>query len=139
MNYETNPKKYLERTWIDPRLEIGDSKIQGKGVFTASPIKTGEIVMVFGGLPFTQKQLDDGEAKEHTALQIDDDLFLALPTGTPAEESRDEYTNHTCLYPSCWLTDDVTLIARVDMQPGDEITMDYGTWYYELDEKGNGV
>ena len=42
----------------------------------------------------------------------------------------DEYLNHSC-DANAWLTDVVTLTARRDIEPGEEITLDQGTWNIE--------
>ena len=42
-------KQYLSRTWVNPKLKAGKSKIHGEGVFTSEKIPEGEKVMEFGG------------------------------------------------------------------------------------------
>jgi hypothetical protein len=42
-------KKYRRTDWIDPRIQIRQSPIQGEGMFAMAPIRKGEIVSIWGG------------------------------------------------------------------------------------------
>lgn len=119
-------KTYRPTTWSDPRLEVQDSPISGKGIFASSPIKEGELLMIFGGLIVERKDLDESTYRLQTAFPIDLDTFIVLPV-TDTSDTVDEYLNHSC-DPSAWLTDEVTVVARRDIQKGDEITVDVATW-----------
>jgi hypothetical protein len=44
----------------------------------------------------------------------------------------DENLNHSCDANS-WLAGEVNLVAKVDIQAGEEITLDQGTWNFEED------
>ena len=44
-----------QKSWIDPRLEARTSPIHKKGIFSKSPIKKGEKLMIWGGKVITRK------------------------------------------------------------------------------------
>ncbi|GAB4321035.1 MAG: SET domain-containing protein-lysine N-methyltransferase [Phototrophicales bacterium] len=100
--------------------------IQGKGLVAQGLIREGEVV----------SRLEPGEPTIPLAE------FLTYPPEKQAEilvygyqmredlivnEQGDEkYMNHSC-DPNTWWADDDTMIARRDIQPGEEITYDYAT------------
>lgn len=53
---------------------------------------------------------------------IDEDLVMAAPP-----DGRDYYINHSC-DPNLWMADNVTVVARRDIHPGEELTGDYAIW-----------
>jgi hypothetical protein len=126
---EEIPERYLPRTWVNPKVVVGNSAIQGRGVFAREPIAPGEKVMVFGGEFISRDQAFSGRYRSNSIWNVAPDRYLALPTADPAE-SLDEYLNHSCDANS-WLTDEVTIAARHTIEAGDEITLDQGTWNFE--------
>jgi len=122
-------KGYLKRSWINPMLVSGKSKIHGEGVFTKEKISKGEKLMEFGGENISRDKVFSGDYRSRSIWTVDKDTFLALSI-SDAEESLDEHLNHSC-DPNSWLEDEVTLVARRDIEPGEEITLDQGTWNFE--------
>lgn len=122
-------RQYLRYTWVNPKLASGKSNIHGEGVFATQKIAKGEKVMEFGGELITREQAFSGNYRSRSIWMVDKDLFLALPT-TDIHTSLDENLNHSC-DANTWLEDEVTLIARRVIKPGEEITLDQGTWNFE--------
>lgn len=121
---------YSRHSWIDPRVELRLSSIQGTGTFARDPIKAGEVVFRWGGVVMTEKEISRGWHKPHTASEIEVGLFLC---GLPDDpDSIDDFTNHSC-DPSAWLVDEVTVAARRDIASGEEITLDYSTFSSQED------
>jgi hypothetical protein len=116
-------------SWIDPRIEVRASSIQGRGMFATQPIRAGEVVIIWGGVVFTRAEIAAGRAQVFTVAPLDDDLYLGDPADGP--ENPDYYLNHAC-DPNVWMQDAITLIARRDIAPGEELTADYALW--EADE-----
>jgi len=112
-------------TWLDPRLATDPSAIHGTGLFATAPIRRGETVMVWGGTVWTRIQLDAGEVPPCSFSFIDDDVLLAGPA-----DGLDYFVNHSC-DPSVWMADEVTVVARHDIEAGGEITGDYALWEAE--------
>ena len=130
-----NNTKYLPHTWVDPRLYVGISSINGQGIFASSDIREGEKVMVWGGVVIKRNEYENTWEKyrPQTVVQINEEEYLGLPVGEE-EVSMDEYLNHSC-DPNLWLIDEVTLVARRNIASGEELTLDSATWNDDTDEE----
>jgi uncharacterized protein len=118
-------KEYLRQTWNDPRINIRRSPISGNGMFVREMIRKGETVSVAGGVVMTEAEFEAFQASHsrYNAIQIDEDLHLVEQVEiTKALEGS---MNHSC-DSNVWMLDEVTLVARRDIVPGEEITVDYG-------------
>jgi SET domain-containing protein len=120
---------YRPLEWIDQRIEIRPSPIGGRGMFATSAINAGEVVVIWGGVVFTRVEVDVGKAEVHSTVPIGEHLYLGRRVGEYDRErdDRGDFMNHSC-DPSCWMRDEVTLIARRDIRPGEELTADYVMW-----------
>ncbi|HEY0302530.1 MAG TPA: SET domain-containing protein-lysine N-methyltransferase [Rhizomicrobium sp.] len=126
-------RNYLTRTWVNPKLVHGESKIHYDGVLVAAPIRAGEKLMEFGGEIATRADSDDPEKyRVRSVWLVGDDAYLALPASDTAP-SLDENLNHSC-DANAWLADEVTLVAKRDIAAGDEVTLDQGTWNFDVAE-----
>lgn len=121
--------RYRKRTWVGEKLAPGPSRIHGEGVVATAPIRRGETLMIFGGLAIPRAELDAGIYRIRSIWKVENDLYLALPESDPSP-SLDENLNHSC-EANAWLDDAVTLSARRDIAPGEEITLDQGSWNFE--------
>jgi hypothetical protein len=114
---------YLSETWYDPRLELSPSSTHGTGMFATGLIREGEVVMIWGGTLYSRAELQAGTVPRDTSYSfIEEDVLMAAPG-----DGMDYYINHSC-DPSVWMADRTTVVARRDIQPGDEITGDYAVW-----------
>jgi uncharacterized protein len=122
-------KDYPQHEWIDQRVEIRPSSIGGRGMFARSLINEGETVVIWGGVTFTKAEVDAGKAAERSTVPIGEDLYLGSPVGQYDRERDDlgDFMNHSC-DPTCWMQDEVTLVTRRDVQPGEELTANYALW-----------
>ena len=123
------PRQYLRYTWVSPKLTSGKSKIHGDGVFATRKITRGEKVMIFGGEFISREQAFSGNYRSRSIWPVDLGHYLALPK-SDTRESLDENLNHSC-DANTWLIDEVTIIAKKDIETGEEITLDQGTWNFE--------
>ena len=132
--------RYRATDWIDPRVEIRQSPIHGKGMFASAPIKQGEVVNIWGGtLLLTEEDIAGDQAKEWRAkgyvwATIGEGLYLAALLNED-EEDLTNFINHSC-DPNVWMKDEVTLVARRDIVVGEELTIDYAV--FEGNEKWVG-
>ena len=117
---------YRDRSWLDPRLALRKSLIHGKGLVATQSFGVDEVVVVFGGTLFSKEDIAAGKANNRTLMQVDEDLWLGDPANQPLGE--DYFLNHSC-DPNLWITGDVTLTARKNIDPGEEVTMDYATHF----------
>lgn len=101
---------------------VHESKIAGLGVFTARAVRVGDIVC---GFELGREVSDDaplvpteGERPEHCCW-IDGRVFLVGPP--------ERHINHAC-DPSVFKRfdeDGIVIVARRDLDSGDELTLDY--------------
>lgn len=123
---------YLPRSWTSPKLVPGASRIHGQGVIAAEPIAAGERLMEFGGEIISPADFETDVYRMRSIWQVGDGVYLALREDDP-EPSLDENLNHSC-DANAWLDGAVTLIARRDIEAGEEITLDQGTWNHDEDD-----
>jgi len=124
--------QYELQSWIDPRIEIRPSPIGGKGMFAREPIKEGEIVIVWGGVVLSEEDITAGRFRKGTLAAIAENLWLGGPPDD--EDYAADYTNHSC-DPNLWMKDEATLMARRDIETGEELTADYVVWEADEDYK----
>ena len=125
--------KIAQPTWLDPRLEIRDSPVHGRGAFALETIRQGEIVTVWAHTilhPEVAGAVRDGELHRRV-----DGRYVWLPDSWSEISGYDpveEYLNHSC-DPNIWMDDEVTLSARRDIPAGEELTADYALWLVDSD------
>lgn len=94
-------------------------------MFATAPIRTGEIITIWGGTVFTNKEKELGLVKKYTASRIDSDHWLG--SKLDEQDDEDQSLNHSC-DPNIWMRDEVTFVARKEIEPEEEITANYSTW-----------
>ncbi len=117
---------YPEKDWLDPRLELRQSSIHGKGLFASQPFRVVEVVMVFGGTLFSKEDVAAGKANNRTLMQVDENLWLGDPVDQPLGMAY--FLNHSC-DPNLWISGGTKLTARREVAAGEEVTMDYSTHF----------
>jgi hypothetical protein len=117
-------KEYLPQTWIDPRIEFRNSPISDTGMFAREPIKKGEPVCIVGGIAMTDEEFAAFQAnyRNYNAIQINDHLHLV--EDPEVTRNLEGSMNHSC-DSSTWMEDDATLVARRNIEAGEEATVDY--------------
>src|SRR5581483_5291019 len=117
-------KNYCPTSWYDARVEIRSSLIQGGGMFAREPIAEGEIVAIVGGTVMTEDEFQAYilTVPRFNATQIGEHLHLVDLIQTP--ETVAGSINHSC-NSNLWLQDEVTVVARKAIAPGEELTLDY--------------
>jgi hypothetical protein len=115
--------------WMDERLVIRDSPIEGRGLFFTDIVSAGTIVIRLGGDLVSSAELDalvrraeaDPAASYVDTITVYDDVHLVLPPNTAVH-----FGNHSC-DPTLWLVGPFEIATRTDVAVGDEATIDYGT------------
>ena len=115
---------YRSHSWLDPRLEVRPSGTAGHGLFAGAPLEACEIVTVWGGQVFSLDDIRRGKARNW--VYIGEDRLLGSLTSDESEDPAD-LLNHSC-DPNLWMVDEVTLAARREITPGEELTGDYAMW-----------
>lgn len=115
---------------ISEKIVRGDSPRHGVGVFAVQPISRGETIIVFTGEVTHASETDFSTYH----LQVGEEHYIG-PSG-----ELDDFVNHCC-DPNSGFSPmsehySPTLVARRDIAPGEEITMDYGAIIDEPDWEG---
>lgn len=120
--------KIIGKDWINPKIEIRDTIQKGRGMFAVEPINVGEKILVWGGNYVSNKSKAEIERTNgKLVMQWDDNLFSVEDMG----EDSGYFINHSC-DSNTWMADVFTLIAKRNINLGEEITADYALW--EADE-----
>jgi GNAT superfamily N-acetyltransferase len=115
--------------WLDHRVAVRASPIEGKGLFATQDIPAGTVVVRLGGRLVSSAELDrlirhanaDPDAPYVDSTTLYEDCHLILPPGTDVH-----YGNHSC-DPNTWPIGPYEIAARRDIPAGEEVTLDYGT------------
>ena len=118
-----------QEPWIDSRLVVRESLIDGCGLFFVKDVPAGTVLIRLGGTLVTSQELEDLIAEadvDASAPYIDtitvyEDAHLVLPPG-----SAIHFGNHSC-DPTLWHIGAFELATRWDATAGEEATVDYGT------------
>ena len=118
-----------EKNFIDSRVEMRNSPIEGKGSFAIAPIKKGEVVISWGGGVIVteedfQKGFAEGLYQPESAVHFDENHKWVSLASEPIIE--DTAINHSC-DPNLWFENGWPMVARRDIEAGEELTFDYAT------------
>lgn len=105
--------------WLRDGLLKAPSPIHGLGLFTASPVPVGSVVVLWEGWVLSREAA--WAISKDTQVQVSDDLWMGQRTG---EDSLSEYVNHSCT-PNLGLLGTRTVLAARDIAGGEELTLDY--------------
>ena len=112
---------------LHPAIRVRDEKtIEGRGLVATALIKTGEVV---SRLEPDQPTIPISDVLAMSEEEQDEILHYCYQhnaTHVVCEDGDEKYMNHSC-DPNTWWLDDDTMIARWDIQPGEEVTYDYAT------------
>ena len=115
----------LNLTYLSPKVEKGNSQIEGRGLYAKSAIRKGEIAVVKGGYILTKAQRDEiGKELGPSEIQISEELFIG-PSMMAEREGGMMHLNHSC-EPNLGLQGQIVYVALRDIKPGEELTFDYG-------------
>lgn len=113
--------------WLHPEIEVVPSAIEGRGLSARARIAAGTRVARLGGRLVPEEELRELlAAASRSGAYVDtvsvyEGVHLVLPSGDPLHAG-----NHSC-DPTMWWADPYTLVARRDVLPGEELTLDYAT------------
>lgn len=119
---------------LNPKIQVRNSAIEGKGLFAKAPFKKGEeFVVATGEEPVEVKVYTDEEfkkfmewcianGKEWDAVAIGNGKHRA--TISDRDKHPGNYGNHSC-NPNVASNNSGGLIVLRDINPGEEITIDY--------------
>jgi uncharacterized protein len=116
----------MKQSYVNPKAELKESPLAGKGLFAKELIKKGELVVDFSqgdGEYFSTADWDKIYSLDFDyGIQVDDDLFFSAKDPTQVEDA--DFINHSC-DPTCGVKGKVQIVAMRDINPGEEISFDY--------------
>lgn len=121
-------KKDFKFFWLNPKLEVRNSTVGGKGTFAKKNISKGDRLLIMGGyITALKDELDLPSEFNDNGLQITEDLVLSI---------RDKYHlgginffNHSCS-PNAGFNGQIFLVAIRNIKKGEEIVFDYAMTLY---------
>ena len=128
--------------WVSEALEVRESGMEGKGVYSVRDIKEGEVIGVFGGIVIHEEEIDHlTRTVPAEKLNIDHAMYIypGFLMLHDYENGCDPlcFVNHSC-DPSSKITNGIILIAVRDIPAGEEVSWNYketddvGNWSYEF-------
>jgi hypothetical protein len=130
------------KPWVSEAVEVKQSGMEGKGVYSVRKIKKGDVIGVFGGIVMPEEDIDT--LKKNVApekLNIDHAMYIypGFIMLHDYENGCDPlcFVNHACT-PSAHIENGIILLASRDIPAGEEISWDYrktdniGNWTYEF-------
>jgi uncharacterized protein len=124
MHYQSEPLTM----WIDRRLILRKSTIQGVGTFTIEPIPAGQLlILTTGGLIVTPEARQAGTMLLEAEIYNEESLSSGLSIVTP--KVFHYYVNHSCEPNAIDISRSSNItqyIAWREIQAQEEITTDYG-------------
>lgn len=120
-------KNTSEKSWVNPKIEVRESNLGGKGMFAVKTINKDEKVLVWGGEYVTGGEALVAKQQGKLVMQWDKELFSIEDKG----DDETYYINHSC-NPNVWMEDVYTLVTNKNISVGEELLADYAMW--EADE-----
>lgn len=124
MNESERIKRYSHELEFDyllyekfPKLELRESNVSGKGVFTTRAIKAGDAACPLVGILYNMDKARINHPKY--SYQISDNIAIET-------ENEPGFINHSCS-PNVYVNDDWMLVAMRDIKEGEELVLDYRT------------
>ncbi len=111
-------------SFISPKTRKGlESRIHKKGFFAVDFIKKDEVIAIKKGEILSSKFLKDNNIGGGVGLQVSDDTYIAPSSNEDFEKSM-IYINYSC-DPNVGMLGEDTVVAFRDIQPNEELTLDY--------------
>ena len=114
----------MSTSYVSPKLEARRLPEKGgHGIFACDPVMKGERLLVWGGDIVNREGLAQLPVSlQAYAVQVEEGLYLAARPDDEAETA--DYINHSC-NPNAGFDGQIVLIAMRDIQPDEEICIDY--------------
>lgn len=109
-------------SYTNPKLDLRACSAKGGyGVFARELVRAGELLSIWGGEIYTEKELDliPAERAQH-GIQVEEKMYLVpLTVGDVGD-----YYNHSC-DPNAGLSGQICLVAMRDIPADEEVCFDY--------------
>lgn len=119
-------KKQLMRrpfAWMNPKLEVRDTREYGGGVFAKQNIKKDEKLVIFGGyIKSIVEEEKLGELVYNESVQISESHCLGILNPSDLEDSS--FFNHSC-NPNAGFKGQIFLVAMKNIKKDEQVAFDY--------------
>ncbi len=113
-----------DKPFLEKYLYVTESGIHGTGLFTSVKISAGQKIMIIKGESISGDECERREDLGNVYIFWNGDTYIDT-----AMTDNIKYINHNCSY-NCDIIDrdeeSLFLIADRDIEPGEELTIDYG-------------
>lgn len=112
-------------SWMNKKLEVGDTKLCGKGIFTIDKISAGETLIVMGGYIIDiemENNLDSFQIDK--PIEISEEFSFCPMRPSDMALMPQHYVNHSC-EPNAGFKGSNFMVAMRDINMGEEILYDY--------------
>ncbi|HKX28944.1 MAG TPA: SET domain-containing protein-lysine N-methyltransferase [Blastocatellia bacterium] len=117
-----------------PGITVGPSKIDGNGCFATVPFRKGRKIAEYVGEKISRREIARRVKGQRRIYISNVDAYWAIDGRTHGNGTQ--FINHSC-EPNCYLKilkGHLLFFALRDIEPGDEILLDYESSYHS-DEK----
>ncbi|MCX6717024.1 MAG: SET domain-containing protein [Candidatus Taylorbacteria bacterium] len=121
-------------SWVNPKVEVQDTELFGRGVFAIADISKGETVMVMGGYVLgIDEEIEGGEYVAKYNMDISEKHSFCPRTDEELNLMPQNLINHSC-EPNVGFKDVVFIISIRDIKKGEQIVYDYAFVMWSSDE-----
>ncbi|MEM6279524.1 MAG: SET domain-containing protein-lysine N-methyltransferase [Verrucomicrobiota bacterium] len=115
-------------SYLAPSCVIKRNPLGEMGVFAEQRIAEGELISVWGGKIYTEAEIDDLSETRPEFATHPVSVYPGFYLGSTELERLDEAEmfNHSC-EPNAGVRGQILVVARRQIEPGEEITFDYDT------------
>lgn len=109
--------------WLNPKVEVRNSKIGGKGSFAKVNINKGDLLLVLSGyvMRLNEEEKLPGGLGDN-GIQVTENLSLCV--SKKSELGGINFFNHSC-NPNAGIKGQIFLVAMRDIKKGEEVVFDY--------------
>lgn len=120
----------MQKTRLAPGIEVRLSKIDGKGCFAIIPFKKGRKIAEYAGEKISRHEVTRRLKNKRRIYISGIDSYWAIDGSRGGNGTQ--FINHSC-EPNCYckvIHGHILFFALRDVEPGEEITLDYGESYH---------
>lgn len=120
----------MRKTTLAPGIEVRPSKIDGKGCFATIRFKKGHKIAEYVGEKISRHEVARRLKNKRRLYICGIDSYWAIDGSRGGNGTQ--FINHSC-EPNCYskvIHGHILFFALRDIEPGEEITLDYGESYH---------
>jgi hypothetical protein len=126
--------KSRQYSWMNPSIEIKDTKKYGKGLFAKDDIKKDTVLIVMGGyICNTNEENELGYLATNYNMDISEEWSFCPTKEEDILLMPQHLINHSC-EPNTGFLDQMSMIAIKDIKNGEEIVYDYAFVMWSSDK-----